>query len=100
MDSAVILDDYQKNHIEINNKTYYLLSDYNNEGKRVSHWYVDDVITYHRNISTLVNGLIAVGFTIERMEESYASDEAISKNPKYKNQKDHSYFIFFKAKKN
>ena len=65
MDSAPIFDNYENNYVIINDKKYFLLSDYNNEGKRVSHWFVDGVETYHRNMSHLVNGLIDAGFSIE-----------------------------------
>ena len=99
MDSCAILDDYSNNFVEINNKKYYLISDYNNEGKRVSHWYVDGVETYHRNVSHLINGLLDAGFILEHVTESYATEEAIKLKPKYADQKDHSYFIFFKCKK-
>ena len=60
-----------------------ILDDYNNEGKRVSHWFVDGVETYHRNMSHLVNGLINAGFKLEQMEESYVTDEIVKLNPKY-----------------
>lgn len=99
MDSCVILDNYSNNFVEINNKKYYLISDYNNEGKRISHWYVDGVETYHRNISHLINGLIEAGFVLEHVSESYATEEVTKLKPKFKDQKDHSYFIFFKCKK-
>ena len=99
MDSCAILDDYSNNYIEINNKKYYLISDYNNEGKRVSHWYVDGVETYHRNISHLINGLLDAGFILEHVTESYTTEEVIKLNPKFADQKDHSYFIFFKCRK-
>ena len=99
MDSAPILNDYSDNFVIINNKKYFLLSDYNNEGKRISHWFVDGVETYHRNMSHLVNGLIDAGFKLERLVESYANDEIIKLKPKYIEQKDHSYYVYIKAKK-
>ena len=99
MDSCAILDDYSKNYVIINDKKYFLISDYNNEGKRVSHWFVDGVETYHRNMSHLVNGLIDAKFKFERMEESSVTDEIIKLKPKYKEQKDHSYYVYFKCKK-
>lgn len=99
MDSCALLDDYSNNYVEIKGKKYYLISDYNNEGKRVSNWHVNGVETYHRNVSHLINGLIDAGFIIEHVTESYATDDIIKIKPKYKDQKDHSYFIFFKCKK-
>lgn len=99
MDSAVILKNYEENFVIINDKKYFLLSDYNNEGKRISHWFVDGVETYHRNISHLINGLIDAGFIIERVEESTAAEDAIKIKPKLIEQKDHSYYIYFKVRK-
>lgn len=99
MDSCAILNDYADNFVIINDKKYFLISDYNNEGKRISHWFVDGVETYHRNMSHLVNGLINAGFKLEHMGESYATDEVIKLKPKYIEQKDHSYYVYFKCKK-
>jgi SAM-dependent methyltransferase len=99
MDSAVILKNDMKRYVVIDGKKYFLISDYNNEGKRTNHWIVDGVETYHRNMSHLVNGLIDAGFIIERLNESYATEEAIKLREKYIEQKDHSYYVYIKAKK-
>ena len=51
-------------------------------------------------MSHLVNGLINAGFILEKLEESYASEDAIKIKPKLKEQKDHSYYVYFKSRKN
>ncbi len=84
--------------IDIENKRYYLISDYNNNGKRIVHWNIDGVIKYHRNFSNIINTLIESGFCIEKIIESYADDEIIKLEPKYKYQNDRPYFLFIKAK--
>ena len=99
MDSAPIVKDRSKNFVIIDDKKYFLLSDYNREGKRISKWFVDDVETYHRNMGHLVNGLIDAGFKLEKLVESYATEEMIKIKPKYVEQNDHSYFVYLKAKK-
>ena len=99
MDSAVILNNVPNRYVILDGKKYFLISDYNNEGERKTNWIVDGVITYHRNMSHLVNGLIDAGFTIERLNESYATKEAIELRPKYIEQNDHSYYVYIKAKK-
>ena len=99
MDSCVILNDVPNRYVILNDKKYFLISDYNNEGKRKTHWYIDGVETYHRNMSHLVNGLINANFKLLKMEESYATDEAIKLRPKYIEQRDHSYYVYFKVKK-
>ena len=99
MDSAVILNNIEKRYVILDGKKYFLVSDYNNEGIRSSHWIIDGVETYHRNMSHLVNGILDAGFTLERLNESYATDEAIKLKPKFIEQKDHSYYVYIKAKK-
>lgn len=99
MDSAIILNNLEHRYVILDDKKYFLISDYNNEGKRVNHWFIDGVETYHRNMSHLVNGLIDAGFTIKRLNESYASEEAIKKKPKLIEQRDHSYYVYIKAQK-
>ena len=95
MDSCAILDDYSDNYVIRNNKKYFLISDYNNEGKRISHWYVDGVETYHRNMSHLVNGILNSGLRLVKMQESYATEDVI----KFEEKKDHSYYVFLKQEK-
>ncbi len=50
------------------------LSHYSDEGKRVSHWHVDDVVMYHRTMATIVNSLVEAGFGVKRMLEPHASE--------------------------
>lgn len=84
--------------IDIENKRYYLLSDYNNNGKRSIHWNIDGVVKYHRNFTTIINTLSENNFIIEKLVESYADEEVIKLEPKYKYQNDRPYFLFIKAK--
>ena len=99
MDSCVVLNDLPHRYVILNDKKYFLISDYNNEGKWKNFWYIDGVETYHRNMSHLVNGLLDAGFRLTKMMESYATEEAIKQRPKYIEQRDHSYYVYFKAKK-
>ena len=85
--------------IELNNKRFYLLSDYNRSGIREMIWNGEKVIKYHRTISELINGLIENGFIIDKIKEPIPSEEAIEKVPKYIYQYDRPYFIFIKAQK-
>ena len=85
--------------IDINNKRFYLLSDYNRSGIREMLWNGEKVIKYHRTISELINGLVDAGFIIDEIKEPTPSEEAIEKVPKYIYQYDRPYFIFIKAHK-
>ena len=97
---APILDLGMKNRIEINNKRYYLLNNYNENGKRAFLWNDCSVDKYHRNFECIINTLIKNNFTITQIKESTASQEAIELVEKYKYQKDRPYFLFVKATKN
>ena len=83
-------------YLELDDKRYYYVSDYNSEGVRKINWNVDGVIKYHRTFSTLVNTFIQNNFFIQETRESIADEQAIKLVEKYKYQKDRPYFIFFK----
>jgi ubiquinone/menaquinone biosynthesis C-methylase UbiE len=51
------------------NRLFWPVYGYGDEGPREQTWYVEGVVKHHRKVSTLVNGLVAAGLTIERLEE-------------------------------
>jgi ubiquinone/menaquinone biosynthesis C-methylase UbiE len=57
------------------------VDEYRNEGERITKWFVDNVVKYHRTVETYVNGLLHVGFTLARMEEPGPSSQAIQQDP-------------------
>lgn len=97
--TASILEKGMPKYIEKNGKRVFYLSDYNVLGERKYLWNIEGVVKYHRNFTSIVNGVINAGFCIEQLQESYASDEAVALVPKYIYQKDRSYFLFVKAVK-
>lgn len=97
---APILELGMKNRVEINNNRYYLLNNYNENGKREVLWNECVVVKYHRNFECLINTLIKNNFNILEIKESIASQKAINLVEKYKYQKDRPYFLFIKAQKN
>jgi ubiquinone/menaquinone biosynthesis C-methylase UbiE len=54
---------------------------YKDEGQRMTKWFVENVVKYHRTLETYVNGLLNVDFRLERLEEPEASAEAIQQDP-------------------
>ena len=89
----------KKNYTEINGKWFLLVSDYNREGIREKEWNGVMVKKYHRNFSSLINGLVNSGFKIDEILEPIPDEEAIKIIPKYINQYDRLYFLFIRAKK-
>lgn len=70
---------------------------YLDEGKRVSRWFVDGVVRYHRTVATLINSLIDTGFRITRVLEPHASEEAERRNPDLLEERKAPAFIFIAA---
>lgn len=50
---------------------------YRDEGERRTHWFVDDVVKYHRTVETYVNTLLQAGLTLARIEEPEAESAAL-----------------------
>ena len=95
--TAIIHPQTKQKYVEIDEKRYYLLSDYNNVGKRIIDWCDSEVIKYHRNFETIVNTLIKNNFEIKEIKEPSANEDAIKLMPKLKYQNDRPYFLFVKA---
>lgn len=89
----------KKNYTEINGKWFLLVSDYNREGVREKEWNGVMVQKYHRNFSSLINGVVKSGFKIDKILEPLPDKETIKIIPKYVNQYDRPYFLFIRAKK-
>ena len=85
--------------LKLGGKEYKLLSDYNINGPREVNWLGGTYTKYHRNISSLINGLINNNYKICRIVEPVASEENVKKNPKYKNQLNMPYFMIIIAQK-
>jgi len=59
----------------------WLLDNYQMEGERVTNWLADGVIKQHRTIGSLLNALIAAGFTIQHVNEWGPSDTEVVARP-------------------
>ena len=80
-------------------KLHMNLSNYGVEGERESVWFVDNVQKYHRTFSTIVNSLIAAGFTIEKMIEPLPDEELLEKYPDYADLFHKPDFLLIKSRK-
>ena len=87
------------NQDEQGNNLNWRMDDYQHEGLRKGHWYVDNVERYHRTISTLINGLINNGFVVEHVSEPEAIPEAITTRPDLTDHSRRPPFLILKAKK-
>lgn len=62
-------------------KKHWPVDDYKKETIRISRWFVDGVIKYHRTIESYVNELIEAGFSIKRLLEPGPTKNAIAERP-------------------
>lgn len=81
------------------NRLYWALDNYQVEGEREQHWYIDGVIKYHRTISTLINTLIKNGLLLEEIIEPQSIPLGLEKMPKLINERRRPSYIIIKAKK-
>ena len=82
------------------NVLYYKLMNYNESGKRVDQWIIDNVVKYHRKFADIINGLVMNGFKIVEVCEPLVSDEVIAAVPWYIKNRHKPNFLIVKAVKN
>jgi ubiquinone/menaquinone biosynthesis C-methylase UbiE len=81
------------------NKLYWPVDLYQQEGIRESHWFVEGVIKYHRTISTIITALLNSGFTIRAVNEPVASEADEKIWPVLKEARRRPPFLIIKASK-
>jgi len=57
------------------------VSDYFDDGPRITTWFIDGVVRYHRSVSATVNAVRRVGLTIDRVAEPRPSPSAVETSP-------------------
>ncbi len=62
-------------------KKHWPVDDYKKETKRVSSWFIDGVIKYHRTIETYINELVDSGFSIKRLLEPGPTGDVLTERP-------------------
>lgn len=81
------------------NELHWALDNYQEEGKREEHWWIDGVVKYHRTISTLINTLIDNGLVIEKIIEPESTPTGLEKMPELINEKRRPSSIIIKSRK-
>lgn len=87
------------NKDENGNRVSYTFSNYNEEGERKIHWYVDGVVKYHRTFSGVINALAKAGFVIEDVCEPVPEEWAVQKLPTLVKEYIKPNFLIVKARK-
>jgi SAM-dependent methyltransferase len=75
------------------------IDDYAEEGLRERVWFVAGVQRYHRMLSTILNGLIEAGFSIDRVAESWPDEAWLRERPEDEEERRRPMFLLVAAGK-
>jgi len=78
-------------------ETYWPLSDYFQEGKRVTNWIAEGVVKYHRSISTYIGAMLEAGFVIRSLVEWVPTAADLSAHPEWANEVHRPMFLILRA---
>jgi SAM-dependent methyltransferase len=85
--------------IDRDGKTVWALDAYLAEGERRTDWIARGVVKYHRSIGTVVNALLAAGFTLTHLEEWGPDAAQIAENPEWAVERNRPPFLLISAKR-
>ncbi|MDQ0225698.1 class I SAM-dependent methyltransferase [Metabacillus niabensis] len=81
------------------NRLHWAVDHYQSEGIRETTFLTNNVIKYHRTISTYLNDVMKAGFTISAVEEPIPSEEMLNTIPDMKDELRRPMFLMISAKK-
>ncbi|MDQ0879426.1 class I SAM-dependent methyltransferase [Peribacillus sp. V2I11] len=81
------------------NHLHWPVDNYQFEGLRETTFLTENVVKYHRTISTYMNGLIGAGFSIKAVREPMPSDEMLKSVPEMKDENRRPMFLMISAVK-
>ncbi|EYQ98654.1 hypothetical protein W284_02224 [Staphylococcus aureus DAR3163] len=84
---------------EHGNRLHWPVDNYQKEGMREALFLNENVIKYHRIISTYMNDLIDAGFIISTVKESFPSDEMLKNDTQMEDENRRPMFLMISASK-
>ncbi|MGE8415034.1 MAG: class I SAM-dependent methyltransferase [Pseudomonas sp.] len=72
---------------------------YQEEGERVTHWLAEGVVKQHRTLGTLLNSLIASGFSIRHVEEWGPTPQQVSAQPALEEERERPMLLLVAAQR-
>jgi SAM-dependent methyltransferase len=72
---------------------------YGEEGRRERQWFGARVRKYHRMLTTLLNGLLDAGLTVERVIEPMPTDEQLTEHPDWIEERRRPTFLLVRARR-
>lgn len=84
---------------EEGNRLHWPVDNYQSEGVRTTSFLAENVIKYHRTISTYLNTLIGAGFVLKAVKEPMPSDNMLNSNPMMKDENRRPMFVILSIEK-
>lgn len=81
------------------NRLHWPVDHYQSEGLRETTFLTENVMKYHRTVSTYMNDVIQAGFQIKAVKESMATEEMIKKDIEMKDENRRPMFLIISAVK-
>lgn len=81
------------------NRLFWPVDRYQSEGVRETSFLTDNVIKYHRTVSTYMNGLIQAGFGIKAVMEPKPSEALLASVPEMRDETRRPMFLMISAEK-
>lgn len=81
------------------NRLHWPVDNYQSEGMRETTFLTENVVKYHRTISTYISDLIGSGFNIRAVKEPMPSDEMLKSVPEMKDENRRPMFLIISAVK-
>ncbi|MFJ7934193.1 class I SAM-dependent methyltransferase [Sporosarcina sp. NPDC096371] len=81
------------------NRLHWPVDHYQTEGLRTTSFLADNVMKYHRTLSTYMNNLIAAGFTLAAVKESVPSEAMLKEIPGMEDENRRPMFLIISARK-
>lgn len=81
------------------NRLHWPVDNYQSEGVRETTFLTQNVVKYHRTISTYINDLIGAGFSIRAVKEPMPSNEMLMSVPEMKDENRRPMFLMISAEK-
>lgn len=81
------------------NILHWPVDQYQEEGSRQTIFLTENVIKYHRTLSTYINSLIGAGFCIKSVKEPVPSDEMLQSMPQMRDELRRPMFLIISAEK-
>lgn len=81
------------------NRLHWPVDNYQSEEVRNTTFLTENVIKYHRTISTYINDLIHIGFKIKAVKEPMATEEMVRNDPGMKDENRRPMFLIISVEK-